>query len=88
MLPPRDGESPNSRFFKQDPISGELSIYWEEWRDGSWHEEPATLDECAELERAAVWDPVHVEGRLRDHFAGTPNTWAASLAIDASLIPD
>ena len=30
---------------------------------------------------AAVWDPQHVEDRLRDHFAGLPNKWVQSLAL-------
>jgi hypothetical protein len=34
---------------------------------------PATLQECEELERAAVWAVNHIEGRLNDHFAGRVN---------------
>lgn len=33
---------------------------------------PATWDECKDLECAAVWEPEHVEERLRDHFAERP----------------
>lgn len=58
------------RFFKKDALSGKLSITF----DGS-QEIPATLDECKELECAAVWDPAHVEDRLRDHFKGRRNIW-------------
>jgi hypothetical protein len=41
----------------------------------------ATREECLGLERVAVWDPVHVEDRLRDHYAGRPNKWVESLKI-------
>ena len=60
--------------FIQDRIQPELfSIY----KNGSI--QPATRDECAGLECAAVWDPEQVEDRLRDHYAGRPNKWAISL---------
>lgn len=62
------------RSFQQDPMSGALSIYWEK-PDGSWGEDPATRAQCAGLERTAVWDPEHLEDRLRDHRAGRPNRW-------------
>jgi hypothetical protein len=42
---------------------------------------PATRSECEGLERASVWDPEHVEQRLRDHFAGVPNVWVEQLRI-------
>jgi hypothetical protein len=42
---------------------------------------PATPEECEVLERAAVWDPEHVEDRLRDHYAGRPNKWVESLRL-------
>ena len=62
--------------FKQDPIDpAALSIYLDE------KETPASPEECANLERAAVWDPEHVEDRLRDHFAGRPNKWVESLSL-------
>jgi Immunity protein 26 len=44
---------------------------------------PATKEECTGLEREAVWDPTHVEDRLRDHHAGRPNKWVKSLEIKA-----
>lgn len=65
--------------FKQDPL-GALSVYWEK-PDGSWGEDSATRAQCVGLERAAVWDPEHVEDRLRDRRAGRPNRWAESLAM-------
>lgn len=66
-------------FFKQDPINGGLTIY----NDGLApnYERPATRSECEALERAAVWDPEHVEDRLRDHFEGRPNRWVQSLKL-------
>jgi hypothetical protein len=68
------------RSFKRDPFSGALSIYWEN-PDGSWGEDNATRAQCVGLERSAVWDPEHVEDRLRDHRAGRPNKRAESLAL-------
>jgi hypothetical protein len=62
-------------FFKQDPISKELSLYV------NAQEFPATREQCKGLERAAVWDPEHVEDRLSDYFAGVPNQWVESLKI-------
>jgi hypothetical protein len=63
-------------FFKKDIISGELSIT----QTGA-EEIPATYEQCKALERCAVWDPEHVEDRLRDHFAGRPNVWVESLRL-------
>jgi hypothetical protein len=40
----------------------------------------ATVDECAGLEAAAVWDAEHVEGRLRAARAGTIDPHIAHLA--------
>lgn len=62
-------------FFKQDSITGKLSLY------RAQVEYPATLEQCLNLERAAVWSPEHVESRLLDHFAGRPNKWAESLSV-------
>lgn len=87
QLPLRDDEPQETRHFKQDAITGELSIYWEDSVRGTWHEEPATLEDCADLERSAVWSASHVEDRLRDHFAGRPNIWVGSLAINADAVP-
>jgi hypothetical protein len=57
-------------FFKQDPLSGALSIS----TDGG-EGVPATPEQCQHMERASVWDPEHVVSRLEDHFAGRPNKW-------------
>jgi len=67
------------RSFKQYP-GGALSIYWEK-PDGSYGEDNATRAACEGLERSAVWDPEHVEDRLRDHRAGRPNKWVESIAL-------
>jgi hypothetical protein len=60
---------------KKDAITGQLTIY----RDSTGEEISATQEQCEKLEIAAVWEPSHVEDRLRDHFAGRPNKWANSL---------
>jgi hypothetical protein len=63
-------------FFKQDPINYQaFSIY----RNGE--DRPASRAECSGLERAAVWDPEHVEDRLRDYYAEKPNKWVESMKI-------
>lgn len=41
----------------------------------------ATLEECKGLERAAVWEPEHIEDRLLDHFHRRPNPWVESLKL-------
>lgn len=41
--------------------------------DSEGRERPATPEECIGLERAAVWDPHHIERRLLDTFMGRPN---------------
>ena len=47
-------------FFRQDGLNDELFLYY---ADGT--EEPASFEQCAELECAAVWDPDHVEPSWR-----------------------
>ncbi len=61
------------KFFKQDPITKTFSIYYR------GQETPATRAECEKLERAAVWNPEHIEDRLRDYYSGVPNQWVESL---------
>jgi hypothetical protein len=36
------------------------------------------------LERVAVWDPAHVEERIRDHYAGRPNAHLAYMKVRLS----
>jgi Immunity protein 26 len=61
-------------FLKQDPISGRITV----GRAGT-EERPPAQDQVNTLERAAVWSAGHVVDRLRDHFAGRPNKWVASM---------
>ncbi|MEO9341137.1 Imm26 family immunity protein [Mesorhizobium sp. SB112] len=63
------------RVFKQDVLSGRITSYCD--RDGS--EFPIDYETACNMEAAAVWDPHHVEERLRDHFAGKSNRWVESL---------
>jgi hypothetical protein len=70
-LGPEFGTPP--RFFNQSPISKKFSIHFR------GEETPSSREECEHLERAAVWDPEHVEDRLRDYYAGVPNRWVESL---------
>jgi len=62
-------------FFNEDSISKELFL------EMNFEMIPATREECEGLERSAVWDPEHVEDRLRDHFLGKPNKWVESLKL-------
>lgn len=64
------------RFFMQDMLSKEFSIYY-----AGKITPAASRDECIGLERAAVWEAEHLEDRLRDHFAGVPNKWVESLKL-------
>jgi hypothetical protein len=74
-LPLSEDESVEPWFFKKDPISGRITRYL-----GSTSEEVlTTVAECSGLECAAVWDPIHIESRLRDEFAGRPNVWIQSM---------
>ena len=61
-VPPEVNEEPP--FFKQDPISGALSITY----TGA-EEEPATPDDIEGMECAAVWEPEHFVDRS---FCRTP----------------
>ena len=66
-------------FYKFDLLSKRFSLY----RDQS--EEPATREQCLDLECAAVWSDVHVVSRLDDHFAGRPNAFVESLSAARRL---
>lgn len=77
FLPLENDLQKSINFFRQDDISNKLYIY----NSLSTVEKKATKDECQGLECAAVWDPEHVEGRLRDHYANVPNKWTESLQI-------
>jgi Immunity protein 26 len=68
-----DIEQESPTFFKIDPIKKDYYLY------GNARFMPASREECIGLERAAVWDPVHVEERLRAHFAGERSIFADSL---------
>jgi len=61
------------KYFIQDSITGSFSIYF----DGDIS--PCTASDIEGLECCAVWEPEHIEDRLRDHFAGRPNIWVESL---------
>jgi hypothetical protein len=83
MLASEDQEEPF--FYKQDAITGRLTLYHSSFAHTNW-ERAATLAECIGLENAAVWEPKHVEDRLRDHYAGKRNKWLDSLQIDLTAI--
>ena len=62
-------------FFKQDILTKEFSIY----HSATSQETDASYEECIGLERAAVWEPEHIEDRLEDFFYGRNNKWVQSL---------
>lgn len=62
----QDELDPN-QFEIYDPNTGEMK--------------PAKKADCVGLERAAVWEPQHVEERIIDYFEGRPNKWFESLKI-------
>lgn len=82
-LTPENRQEPY--FYKQDPVTGRLALYHSSFAETNW-ERAADLSECAGLECAAVWEPEHVEDRLRDHYAGRSNKWVESLRIDVTAI--
>jgi hypothetical protein len=49
--------------------------------DSVGNSRPATPAECIGLERAAVWEPHHLEARLLDTFEGRPNRSAEHLKV-------
>jgi len=83
-LAPENQEEPV--FYKQDAVTGNLMLYHSSFAQTNW-ERPAILADCEGLECAAVWEPEHIEDRLRDHYAGRPNRWVESLRIDVSAVP-
>lgn len=68
-----DGLYDNVSFQKQDAFNGRITSYT------NGVEVPIDYETALTMEAAAVWDPDHVEDRLRDHFAGVPNKWVESL---------
>lgn len=52
--------------------------------DTAGMERQATPEECVGLERAAVWDPHHIEQRLLDTFEGRPNEEEERLRVRLS----
>jgi Domain of unknown function (DUF4259) len=62
--------------FMQDIGSGACQIV-----DEAFNARRAKPEECVGLERVAVWDPAHVEERLRDHYAGRPNAHLAYMKV-------
>ncbi|AFD06632.1 immunity 26/phosphotriesterase HocA family protein [Solitalea canadensis] len=42
---------------------------------------PASKEECVGLERAAVWEPEHVEERIIDYYEGRNNKWVELFAL-------
>lgn len=41
----------------------------------------ATKDECAGLDVAGVWDPIHIEQRLQDYYQGIENLFVKRLDV-------
>ncbi|WP_153118079.1 Imm26 family immunity protein [Rhodocyclus tenuis] len=61
------------KYFMQDKLTGAFSIY----QQGEIS--PCDRIDVEGLECAAVWEPEHVEDRLRDYFARKPNLWFEQL---------
>jgi hypothetical protein len=66
---------PPAKFIRDRLCRGKYQIY----ENGQIRN--ATREECEGLEAAAVWEPEHVEDRLRDFYAGRPNKWVESLRL-------
>jgi hypothetical protein len=65
-------------FFKQDALRRDLFFLYRDSQDI-----PAMKEQCVGLERASVWEPEHVEERLRDYFSGRKNYW-----VEFFRVPD
>jgi hypothetical protein len=65
--------------FMQDISSGACKII-----DKAFNTRAVKPEECVGLERVAVWDPVHVEERIRDHYARRPNAQADNMKVKLS----
>lgn len=64
--------------FIQDPL--DLSRF-EIYNPNTGQIESATKEQCLKLEKAAVWEPTHIEDRIVDYYEHRPNVWAESLKI-------
>ena len=42
---------------------------------------PAKKEDCIGLERAAVWEPEHVESRIRDYYNGISNIYVEEMKL-------
>lgn len=58
------------RYFREDPISGEVDIYVE----GEFV--PYAGEDLTKMERLAAWTPPHLISRLEHHFFGKPDKHA------------
>ncbi len=83
--PPSDVIREDLRF-KQDEISGALSLWHSDFAEQGW-ERPASLSECLGLECVAVWEASHVEDRIIAIRDGLECKWVRSLAIDLKKVP-
>lgn len=64
-------------YFMKDGLNGKYSIYRSS--DGAICD--SSKEHCQGLEEAAVWDPEHIEERLRDHLNGRLNTQVAQMKL-------
>ncbi|MDA7964690.1 hypothetical protein [Ruegeria sp.] len=85
-LEPRSDVIKEDYRFKQDQISGALSLWHSDFAEQGW-ERPALLSECLGLERAAVWEASYVEDRIIATRDGHECKWVNSLAIDLQRVP-
>ena len=60
--------------FSQDALDPTKFSLWN--GDRNWS---VSREECEGLECAAVWEPEHVEDRIRDQINGVPNKWVESM---------
>jgi hypothetical protein len=82
VVPLTDAEQAEVRRYAKQDSGGRISVYYTNPTTGRDGERSATFEDVRHLERAAVWEPEHVEDRLRDHFDGRPNKWVESLRLN------
>jgi hypothetical protein len=73
---------PNLKILPMEFIQDELEpTQFEIYSPNTGIMKPAKKAECLGLERAAVWEPDHIEDRIVDYFEGRANKWYESLKI-------
>jgi hypothetical protein len=75
-LPIKDAYKQTPMKFIQDALQPEK---FELYDPNTGETLPASRKQVENLECAAVWEPEHVESRIRDYYNGVPNIWVEQM---------